>query len=116
MQTALDTFTLHPSLLYRLWRIIAIRVATPLMLEQIAFQVCQETVSRPLCVGLGLCSLELITVSDQWGLEDALVLRIRLGLGPAGPDLGHSGFNYITGWVGEVGGPSPLGQLIRHCS
>ena len=39
MQTALDTFTLHPSLLYRLWRVIAIRIATPLMLEQIAFQV-----------------------------------------------------------------------------
>ncbi|XP_038047378.1 sodium/hydrogen exchanger 10-like [Patiria miniata] len=38
MQIALETFTLHPSLLYRLWRIIAIRIATPLMLEQIAFQ------------------------------------------------------------------------------
>ncbi|XP_022089278.1 sodium/hydrogen exchanger 10-like [Acanthaster planci] len=38
MEVALETFTLHPSLLYRLWRIIAIRIATPLMLEQIAYQ------------------------------------------------------------------------------
>ncbi|PIK43588.1 sperm-specific sodium proton exchanger [Apostichopus japonicus] len=38
MQIALDTFTLEPSLESRLWHVVAIRVATPLLLQQISYQ------------------------------------------------------------------------------
>ncbi|XP_030844648.1 sperm-specific sodium proton exchanger isoform X1 [Strongylocentrotus purpuratus] len=38
MNIAIDTFTLYPSLEYRLWRVVAIRIATPLIMEQMAFQ------------------------------------------------------------------------------
>ncbi|XP_071477800.1 sperm-specific sodium:proton exchanger-like [Diadema antillarum] len=38
MQVAIDTFTLHPSLEYRLWRVVAIRIATPLIMAQMTYQ------------------------------------------------------------------------------
>ncbi|KAJ8023281.1 Sodium/hydrogen exchanger 10 [Holothuria leucospilota] len=38
MMVALDTFTLEPSLESRLWHVIAIRIATPLLLQQISYQ------------------------------------------------------------------------------
>ncbi|XP_041472513.1 sodium/hydrogen exchanger 10-like [Lytechinus variegatus] len=38
MNMAIDTFTLYPSLEYRLWRVVSIRIATPLIMEQMAYQ------------------------------------------------------------------------------